>query len=98
MREWVLLVLAGIGLHNELPIGLGISWSVLEFLSWSLGFAQVVLDQRLSEVWVDQNEIKYLFITVIIFKPLFDVGQISNEARIIFQVLKISWSLEFFVH
>ena len=50
MREWVLLVLAGIGLHNELPIGLGISWSVLEFLSWSLGFAEVVLDQRLSEV------------------------------------------------
>ena len=50
MREWVLLVLAGIGLHNELPIGLGISRSVLEFLSWSLGFAEVVLDQRLSEV------------------------------------------------
>ena len=50
MREWVLLVLAGIGLHNELPVGLGISWSVLEFLSWSLGFAEVVLDQRLSEV------------------------------------------------
>jgi len=83
MREWILLVLTGISLHNELSIGLWISWSVLDFLSWGLCFAEVVLDQSLSEVWVDQNKIKYLFITVIIFKSLFDVSQISNEARII---------------
>ena len=44
MREWVLLVLTGIGLHNELSVGFWVSWSVLKLLSRGLGFAKVVLD------------------------------------------------------
>jgi len=36
--------------------------------------------QTLCESRVYKDKIKYLLITVIVFKPLFDVGQVSNKA------------------